>query len=145
MAELAEQHMYKYLDGPKFCDWLESEGVNLSRLPDSQLRRVREWRLGSRAYVYSGSVDKIMTENYLAISCIPDEAFSTNQQFKIKPGTNNKVSDEERINRRQQAELLIFDGSKTILEIAQETGVSTTTIGAWKRSLRRRGIIPPKD
>jgi hypothetical protein len=145
MGEIAEEKMYKYLDGPRFCDWLESEGVNLSHLPDSQIRRVREWRTGSRADIYSGSVDKIMTDNLLAISSIPDEAFSENQQFKINPGTANKLPEEERVARKERAEKLLIEGGMTVIRIAEETGVSMTTIGKWKRSLRRRGIIPPKD
>ena len=145
MGEIAETNMYEYLDGPRFCRWLESEGVDLTALSDSQIRRVRDWKLGSRANIYSGSVDKIITDHYLSISRIPDEVFADNQKFKMNPGTNNKLSNKARLERKINGEILLMQGNKTMAQISEEIGVSITTLGKWKRSLRRRELISTKD
>lgn len=142
MAEIAEEQMLEYLDGPRFLEWLEEEGIDWQATTESQRRRICDWKKGTRANIYTGTVDSLMTDNYLAISCIPDEVWSENQAHAASGHKNKKdMSWEARRERRADCELMLIQGDKTTKQIAEEVGVSKTAVGTWKRELRELGLI----
>ena len=77
-------HIPRYLDGPKFANWLLSEGVQRKHLSESENRRFHAWLNGARADVYSNTCDAILTRNLL-MHLIPDECWHINQHGRQGP------------------------------------------------------------
>jgi hypothetical protein len=69
----------RFLDGPKFVAWLESEGVTKTGLTESQYRRWFDWERGARADLYTASTDQLLTDNYLH-NLIPDDVWARDQE-----------------------------------------------------------------
>jgi hypothetical protein len=66
---------YEWIDGPSLVKWLESRGLEC---PKRQLgrdleTRIRDWRRGSLASVYTA--DKVCLTMHLHLSEIPDELY----------------------------------------------------------------------
>lgn len=68
----------RYLNGPEFCQWAESEGIDPSRLTPTQKRRWFDWKNGKRVDIYCPAADHLLTDHYLH-ALIPDELWSEHQ------------------------------------------------------------------
>ena len=92
--ETKADRLPRFLDGPKFIAFLNSEGVFRHHLTDSQKRRYYEWEHGARADLYSpvpgpSPVDCILTEHGL-FNLIPDDCWSNDQKPR-KRGPNKNT------------------------------------------------------
>jgi hypothetical protein len=129
----------RFLDGPKFTKWLvEIEQLDVSHLTDSQQRRWRDWTLGQRADLYSTAVDRILTDNYIAIRLIPDDCWATNQNARNLTGKKRPPYEIVKKNR-EEGRLLIMAG-ETVTAISEKLGVSPTTVRNWRRRMRSEGL-----
>jgi hypothetical protein len=128
----------RYLDGPKFVKWLETEeGIKFSDLTDSQQRRWRDWEAGSRADLY-GTADRILTDNHILSCLIPDDCWSDNQARYNSERT--KIPRAQVEARRAEGRMLIAAGLP-IAEICERLGVSPTTVRNWTRQMKQNQAL----
>jgi hypothetical protein len=128
----------RFLDGPRFTNWLkEEEGFDPATLSDSQRRRWYDWEKGSRADLYSNTVDRIMTNMLLSSRLIPDCVWSPDQSLRAEGKPRKPLAEQKRI--RDEGRLLLEAGCTT-QQVTEQLDVSKTTVRNWRRRMRKEEV-----
>lgn len=116
----------EYLDGPCLATWLDEHGMESEeRELGFHARRVREWRAGGSANVYT--VDKVLVKLGLHLSQIPED-FWLEDFIPPVTGRPHVYSDAF----RERAVDLVKQGQSAYM-IAKEMGCSRNAVIAWSR------------
>ena len=112
----------KWLDGKKVWDWvLERKPCDWAphnELPESQMRRVREWRRGSKAS--ASAADEILTRLGLCLSHLPDDFYV---KAPLSGGQWRPITDKQRM----KAATLLARGYR-VVDVAREVGISDRSV-----------------
>lgn len=86
MTSTIEEELPRFLDGPKFVEWLQdNEWTYFYRLDEIQKKNWTNWTKGThRPDVYSPTLDQLMLNIGLPLRMIPDYLWHENQ--KPSPG-----------------------------------------------------------
>ncbi len=122
---MEEEELPRWLDGPKFIEFLLSEGVIKNQQSGATIRRWTDWERGGRADRY-GAADRVMTENLISERMIPDDVWADNQNYLRKTSPT--------VLARKSKGLELIDGGKTQKEVASILGVSRTTVRRWQEA-----------
>lgn len=80
----------RYLDGPRFVEWLKAEGITEANMTETEARKCGDWKRGIRADVMSPTVDGMLTRYGMPTTALPDHLFAENQSHRTGKGKRRR-------------------------------------------------------
>jgi hypothetical protein len=126
-----DEKLPRWLDGPKFIDFLLSEGVVKGEQPGATIRRWTDWERGGRADIY-GAAGNVLTENLISERLIPADVWANEQKYLRKRSV--------KLDARKSEGLALLEQGLGMRKVAEALGVSRRTVNRWKAEALTEGV-----